>query len=87
MMLLCHCGNGGCVIMSKQKEENFIRLAENRTNKILDMIRLLGNLSNASNYCYTKEQVDKIFTAIEKEISNVKRKFDGVGEDEKFTLL
>ena len=46
--------------MSKQKEENFIRLAENRTNKVLDMIRLLGNLSNTSNYSYTKEQVEKI---------------------------
>jgi hypothetical protein len=59
--------------MSKQKEENFIRLAENRTNKILDMIRLLGNLSNTSNYTYSKEQVDKIFGAIEKELSGFQR--------------
>ncbi len=73
--------------MSKQKEENFIRLAENRTNKILDMIRLLGNLSNTSNYCYTKEQVEKIFNVIETELQNTKRKFDSIGEDEKFRLL
>ena len=67
--------------MSKQKEENFIRLAENRTNKVLDMIRLLGNLSNTSNYSYTKEQVEKIFGAIEKELATAKRKFDTIGEE------
>ena len=72
--------------MSKQKEENFIRLAENRTNKVLDMIRLLGNLSNTSNYSYTQDQVDKIFGAIEKELAIAKRKFDTSGE-EKFKLL
>ena len=72
--------------MSKKKEENFIRLAENRTNKVLDMIRLLGNLSNTSNYSYTQDQVDKIFGAIEKELAIAKRKFDTIGE-EKFKLL
>ena len=72
--------------MSKQKEENFIRLAENRTKKVLDMIRLLGNLSNTSNYSYTQDQVDKIFGAIEKELAIAKRKFDTIG-DEKFKLL
>ena len=49
--------------MSKIKRDNFIRLAENRTNKLLDMIRLLGNLSNTSNYSYTNEDVEKIFNA------------------------
>ena len=73
--------------MSKQKRENFIRLAENRTNKILDMIRLLGNLSNTSNYSYTKEDVSKIFTALEKELADTKKKFDTIGNDDKFTLL
>lgn len=74
--------------MSKQKRENFIRLAETRTNKILDMVRLLGNLSNTSNYSYTKEDVSKIFSAIEKELSETKKKFDTIGTDEnKFTLL
>lgn len=73
--------------MSKQKRENFIRLAETRTNKILDMIRLLGNLSNTSNYSYTKEDVNKIFTTLEKELENTKKKFDTIGSDDKFTLL
>lgn len=73
--------------MSKQKRENFVRLAETRTNKILDMIRLLGNLSNTSNYSYTKEDVNKIFSTLEKELENTKKKFDTIGLDDKFTLL
>ena len=51
------------------------------------MVRLLGNLSNTSNYTYTKEDVTKIFNAIEKELSDTKKKFDTIGSDDKFTLL
>ena len=50
------------------KREKFVRLAEARTNKIIDMIRLLGNCSNKSNYDYTDADIQKIFTAIDKEI-------------------
>lgn len=73
--------------MIKQKRENFIRLAENRTNKILTMIRLLGNLSNKSNYCYYKHDVDKIFNTIKKELEDNKKKFDIVDGDDKFKLI
>ena len=73
--------------MSKQKRENFVRLAEARTNKILEMVRLLGNLSNTSNYSYTKQDVEKIFKALEKEIGETKKKFDTIGSDDRFTLL
>lgn len=72
--------------MAKQKRENFIRLAENRTNKILDMIRLLGNLSNKSNYSYDKHDIDKIFNALKKELEDTKRKFDVLDVDDKFKL-
>ena len=61
--------------MSSQKEERFIRLAENRTNKILDMLNLLGNLSNTSNYTYTEKQVDSIFNAIKKEMDEQRKRF------------
>lgn len=61
--------------MSTQKEENFKRLAENRTNKIIDMLNLLGNLSNTSNYSYSEEQVEAIFEAIEQELEEQKNRF------------
>lgn len=61
--------------MKTQKEENFKRLAENRTNKIIDMLHLLGNLSNKSNYSYSEEQVESIFSAIEQELKIQKSRF------------
>ena len=73
--------------MSKLKRENFVRLAEARTNKIIDMLRLLGNLSNTSNYTYNSSDVDKIFDTLEKELKNARKKFDTIGIDDKFTLL
>lgn len=57
------------------KRDKFIRLAEARTNKIIDMIQLLGNCSNAATYDYTQQDVDKIFTAIETELREAKKKF------------
>ena len=39
----------------ESKENRFRRLAEARVNKIIAMIRLLGNLSSRSIYAYTLE--------------------------------
>ena len=57
------------------KRNNFKRLAEARTEKILAMLDLIGNLSNKSFYEYTDEEVDKIFKAITESIENNKNKF------------
>lgn len=62
----------------KNKETNrerFIRIAEARTQKIIDMIDLLGNCSNQYNYEYTQKDVDKMFTAIETALKTNKTKF------------
>lgn len=58
------------------KREKFVRLAEARTNKIIDMIHLLGNCSNSNVYDYTQQDVDKIFSAIEAEVREAKKKFN-----------
>ena len=60
----------------ESKEERFVRIAEARTNKIIDMIRLLGNCSNKTNYDYTTADVKKIFTTIESELKIARQKFD-----------
>jgi len=59
----------------ENRRERFVRIAENRTNKIIDMINLLGNCANKSNYEYTEEDIKTIFDAIEKEVKNTKSKF------------
>ena len=69
------------------KRDKFVRLAEARTNKIIDMLRLLGNCSNKANYDYTDADVQKIFNTIEKELKNAKNKFTTSElENEKFKL-
>ena len=68
---------------NKTKKDNFKRLAEARTNKIINMIDLLANLSNKSNYSYTQEQVEKIFTSIEDSLREARSKFDDEPKEKK----
>lgn len=59
----------------EQKRANFKRIATARTNKIINQIELLANLSNSSFYSYEKEQIKAIFEAIEKELETTKKAF------------
>ena len=63
--------------MAVDKKSNFIRIAEARTNKIIESIALLGNLSNTSYYEYTPEQIEAMFCAIQEELDTQKKKFIG----------
>ena len=56
-------------------EERFKRIAELRTNAVLDRLRILGNLSNRQMYSYSEEDIDKIFSAITKQLREVRAKF------------
>ena len=62
--------------MAETKKEKFVRIAEARTNKIIDMIKLLGNCSNKAVYDYSKEDIKMIFSAIEDELKIARAKFD-----------
>lgn len=63
---------------NETKRQKFVRLAENRTNKILDMIQLLGNLSSPGTYEYSQQDVEKIFNAIENASKEAKKRFNKV---------
>lgn len=73
---------------NETKREKFVRLAENRTNKILDMIQLLGNLSSPGTYEYTQQDVDKIFGAIENATKEARKRYNKleVKNSSRFTL-
>lgn len=72
---------------AETKRERFIRLAEARTNKILEMMRLLGNCSSKANYEYSDDDIKQIFSALEKELKNTKNRFLGIdAKEERFTL-
>lgn len=59
----------------ESKKERFDRVATARKDKILDVIRLLENCSNKSNYEYTAEDIKDIFEPIEAAIQNAKNAF------------
>jgi hypothetical protein len=61
--------------MAEDKKLRFKRLAEARTEKALNMIDLIGNLSNKSFYSYTDEEVDAIFNEIERVAEENRQRF------------
>ena len=66
-------------------EERFKRVAETRTNAVLDKLRILGNLSNRQMYSYSEKDINKIFAAINKQVKETKAKFNSE-KQKKFKL-
>lgn len=59
----------------EQKRERFKRLGAQRTNSVIQRLKVLGNCSNRSAYNYTEEEVNKIFSEIERRVRETKSKF------------
>ena len=59
----------------EDKKERFKRVAERRTNDILEKIRVLGNCANRGSYDFSDDDVNKIFAEIDKQLKLVKMKF------------
>ncbi|MDP2886207.1 MAG: hypothetical protein Q8P51_14425 [Ignavibacteria bacterium] len=71
--------------MANVRRDRFLRIAESRTNKILKMIKLLGNCSNRAVYEYESEEIRKVFQAIDRELKLARARFDEKDSD-KFSL-
>jgi hypothetical protein len=59
----------------RNKRGRFVKLAEARVRKATQMLRLIGNLSNTSNYEYSQEDAQKILAALEGEMKLLRAKF------------
>lgn len=66
----------------ENKNDRFKRLAEKRTRKVLNEIRVLSNLSNKGLYEYKPEQLRKIFGAIKESVTKAEARFKGEQESE-----
>jgi len=55
--------------------EKFVQLAEKRVVRAIHAIRLVGNLSNRSNYSYTEEDAKKIIRTLQTALDEMKAKF------------
>lgn len=63
------------MVSQNDKRERFKRLATYRTNEVLKRLKVLGNCANRSAYDYTEEEVNKIFSEIDKRVREIKAKF------------
>ncbi|UCB57039.1 MAG: hypothetical protein JSV30_00110 [Candidatus Omnitrophota bacterium] len=72
---------------AESKHDKFKRLASQRVTNAIKKIELIGNLSSPG-YEYTAEEVDKIFTALQRTLDNTKGRFSKEKKEEsgKFEL-
>jgi hypothetical protein len=57
------------------KKDRFKRLATSRTTEVLKRLQVLSNCSNRSAYDYSEEEINKIFSTIERAVKDSKAKF------------
>ncbi len=65
-----------------RRRAKFAELASKRVNRATHAIRVIGNLSNKSNYEYTEKDVKAIIKELNGAVNDVKRRFStGNGAD------
>ena len=69
--------------MRAEDRKKFVELAEKRVNRAIKDIRLIGNLSNRSNYYYSDTDSKKIIKALRDAVDEVRAKFDSGGRSDK----
>jgi len=53
---------------------------------VINRLRILGNCADKSRYEYAKEDMDRIFTAIDRRLNKIKARFDLPTDREEFKL-
>jgi hypothetical protein len=73
--------------MGKNRDK-FVELAQKRVSRVVKDIRLIGNLSNRTNYSYKDDDVKKIVSTLKSEISRLQKRFEtSVTENEETFIL
>lgn len=63
----------------RDKREKFVKLANQRVNRAIEQIRLIGNLSNKGAYEFSEDDVRKIMKALQKSLDSTKSRFSDNG--------
>lgn len=58
------------------KEQRFIRVATPRVKQAISRMRLVKQLMVSNNYSMTQEQVDNVYSLLEKELLGIKSAFE-----------
>lgn len=61
--------------MKESKADRFRRVAGARVNKIIKLVRLLGNCSQSAVYAFTTEQVQQVFATLQDELNRAQSRF------------
>jgi hypothetical protein len=69
-------GAGDRALPGETKRERFQRIAERRTQQVLEKLRILGNCSNRGIYEFTEDEVEKIFRAILRQADFTRAQFE-----------
>ncbi|MEP2202185.1 MAG: hypothetical protein ABJI65_04845 [Tateyamaria sp.] len=72
----------------RDKRAKFVQLANQRVNKALEQIRLVGNLSNRAAYDFSDDDTKKIVRALQRAVDTTKARFSetGASADNVFSL-
>ena len=67
--------------MADRARQKFVELAQKRVTRTIKDIRLVGNLSNRSNYKYTDEDARKIYRALKEALAEMTARFERKGDE------
>ena len=59
-----------------EKRQRFEKVASNRVQKIIDFLNLLKNCSNRNNYEYTEDDVEHMFSEIQKALKESRNAYN-----------
>lgn len=72
---------------TKQKHDNFVKIAEKRVQRLNDLMLLMENLTNKSFYDYTSDEMKKIVSFIDTQWNNTRACLLGIkSRKERFKL-
>lgn len=61
----------------ESKRDRFIRVAEQRTQKVLDDLQVLAKCAHPACYEYSNDDIEKIFDAIEQAVKDARDTLEG----------
>lgn len=69
------------------KKQRFDRISASRSRKILDSLRLLENCANKSNYEYTSDDIEALFSPIEAALCAAREKFNADTKQKRINMF
>ena len=73
-------------VPGETKHERFVRIAQRRTQAVLEKLRILGNCANRGIYEFTDDEVEKIFRAVLRQVDMTRAQFEDRSKRTEFKL-